>query len=135
MKLKNRNPADFVGRTIIYRHQAWKVDAVHGNAISLSRPAREEKGLLRLEQFFECRLYPTCEEVLEQFPMLVRALRGACSLSQSEAVDAVHGMITTGSYYMGSETVAHMGGSENAIRHAWRRRHNVQRQAAPTAAK
>lgn len=134
MKLKNRNPADFVGRTITYRHQAWNLDSVHGNTIHLSRPGRPQNGQLRLEQFAECRLYPTREEVLAQFPMLVRALRWACILSQSEAVDALHGMITTGSYYMGSEAVAHIGGSANAIRHAWRRRHNVQRQAVATEA-
>jgi hypothetical protein len=134
MKLKNRNPADFVGRTIIYRHQAWNIDALDGTTIYLSRPGLAQKGQLRHSQFADCRLYPTREEVLTQFPMLVRALRWACILSQSEAVGAIHGMITTGSYFMGSEAVAHVGGSANAIGHAWRCRHNVRRQAAALAA-
>lgn len=134
MKLKNRNPADFVGRTILYRHQAWNIDAVDNTTIFLSRPGLAQKGRLQHYQFADCRLYPTREEVLAQFPRLMRALRWACLLSQSEAVDAIHGMITTGSYYMGSEAVAHVGGSANAIGHAWRRRHNVQRQAAAIAA-
>lgn len=134
MKLKDRNPADYVGRTIMYRHQAWTIKSVEGNTIHLSRPLRSQNGQLRIEQFAECRLYPTHEEVIASFPRLIRSLRKACIFTQSEAVDALHGMITTGSYFMGSEAVAHMGGSANAIRHAWRRRHNVQRQAAAIAA-
>jgi hypothetical protein len=134
LKLKNLNPTNFVGRTILYRHQAWNIDAVNDTTIFLSRPGLAQKGKLQRYQFADCRLYPTREEVLTQFPMLVRALRWACLLSQSEAVDAIHGMITTGSYYMGSEAVAHVGGPANAIGHAWRRRHNVQRQAAAITA-
>jgi len=134
MKLKNCNPADFIGRTILYRRQAWYIDAVNATTIYLLRPGLEQKGQLRLDQFADCELYPTREEVLAQFPMLVRALRRSCLLSQSEAIDAIHGMITTGSYYTGCEAVAHVGGSANAIGHAWRRRHNVQRRAAAITA-
>jgi hypothetical protein len=134
MKLKNRIPADFVGRTIIFRGQAWNVDSVDADKMYLSRPGLNQKGQLRHDQLADCRLYPTREELLAQFPMLVRALRWACILSQSEAVGAIHGMITTGPFFMGSEAVAHVGGSANAIRHAWRCRNTVRRQAAAIAA-
>lgn len=134
MKLKNRNPADFVGRTILYRHQAWQIESVTDTDIHLIQTGLDKKGRIQHYQFADCRLYPTREEVLAQFPMLVRALRWACILSQGEAVGAIHGMITTGSYYMGSEAVAHVGGSARAIAHAWRCRGNVRRQAALMAA-
>lgn len=134
MKLKLRNPINFIGRTILYRHQAWSVEEVVAATIHLSRPGLAQKGQIKVSQFSECRAYPTREEVLARFPMLLRALRFACMLTHGEAVDAIHGMISSGPYYMGSEAVAHVGGAANAINHAWRRRHNVQRQAAIKAA-
>lgn len=130
MQLKLCDPNNFIGRTILYRHQAWLVEKVASQTIHLSRPGLGQSGRITVPQFSECRLYPTREEVLERFPMLLRALRHASLLTQGEAVDAIHGMISSGPYYMGSEAVAHVGGAANAINHAWRRRHNVQRQAA-----
>lgn len=130
MKLKLRDPINFIGRTILYRHQAWLIEKVASTTIYLSRPGLGQTGQIKLSQFSECRVYPTREEVLARFPMLLRALRFAPNLTHGEAVDAIHGMISSGPYYMGSEVVAHVGGAANAINHAWRRRHNVQRQAA-----
>jgi hypothetical protein len=83
MRLKNRNPAMFVGRTIIFRHQAWKIDSVAGDTIHLSKPGLAHKGQLRLHQFADCRLFPTREEVFARFPKLIRALGRVCNLSQS----------------------------------------------------
>lgn len=123
MRLKNRNPAAFVGRTIIYRHQAWKIDSVSGDEIHLRRPGLDHKGLLRLHQFADCRLFPTHGEVFVRFNRLVRALGRVCKLSEADAVGAIRGMITTGSYYMDSEAIAALGGSANAIGLAWRGRH------------
>lgn len=130
MKLKNRSPANFVGRTIIYRHQAWKIESVLGDTIHLSKPGLDHKGRLQLHQFADCRLFPTCGEVFVQYRRLVRALGRVCKLSESEAVGAVRGMITTGSYYMDSEAIALLGGSANAMSFAWRGRHKGRHQVA-----
>lgn len=127
MKLKNRNPANFVGRCIIYRHQAWTIKSVVGNTIHLFRPGLEHKGQLQLHQFADCRLFPTRAEVLAQFPKLIRALCRVCKLSQDDAVVAVRGQITTGSYYMDSEATALLGGTGNAMGLAWRGRHKKRR--------
>lgn len=127
MKLKNRNPAHFVGRTIIYRHQAWKIASVSGAEIQLCKAGLALKGMIRLDQFAECRLFPTREEVMAKFPKLIGALGRACKVSQADAVGAIRGMITTGSYYMDSEAIAMLGGSANAMRLALRDRHNKRR--------
>lgn len=127
MRLKNRNPAKFVGRTIIYRHAAWKIDSVAGDTIHLSKPGLAHKGQLRLDQFADCRLFPTREEVIAQFPKLIRALGRVCKLSQYDAAGAIRGMVTTGSYYMDSEAIAMLGGSGNAMGLAWRGRHKKRR--------
>lgn len=127
MRLKNRNPAKFVGRTIIHRHAAWRIDSVLGDTIRLSKPGLAHKDQLRLEQFADCRLFPTREEVIAQFPKLIRALGRVCKLSQCEAAGAIRGMVTTGSYYMDSEAIAMLGGSGNAMGLAWRGRHKKRR--------
>jgi len=127
MKLKNSNPANFVGRTIIYRHQAWKIDSVSGDTIWLARPELNHKGTLKLHQFADCRLFPTRGEVFVRYFRLIKALCRVCQLSEADAVGAVRGMITTGAYYMDSEALAMMGGSANAMRLAWRNRHKTRR--------
>lgn len=126
MKLKNRNPRDFIGRTIIFRHEAWLVDSVKddGNII-LKKPALDQQGLLRAELFDKCELYPQAEEIRTRFPMLLRALKSVCMLTDTEAVNAIFGMITYGPRFMGSEAVAHIGGSGRAIAHCWLHRHRV----------
>lgn len=127
MKLKNRNPATLVGRTIIYRHQAWTIKSVSGSTINLYRPGLDHRGQLQMHQLAECRLFPTRDEVLTHFPRLIRALGRACKLSQKEAIAAVRGQITTGSYYMDSEAIALLGGTGRAMGLAWRARHNKRR--------
>ena len=127
MKLRNRNPANYVGRTIIYRHQAWKIKSVTGNTIHLVKTGIDLKGQLQLHQFADCRLFPTRAEVLAQFPNLIRALCRVCKLSQDDAVVAVRGQITTGSYYMDSEAIALLGGTGNAMGLALRGRHKKRR--------
>lgn len=130
MKLKNRNPADFVGRIIIYRHQSWKIQSVMGDTIYLCRDWLDHKGQLKLHQFAECRLFPTRVEVQARYPKLIRALCSMFKLTQEEAVKAVRGHVTTGSYYMDSEAIALLGGSARALGIAWRSRHKVRRQVA-----
>jgi len=127
MKLKNQNPSRFIGRTIIYRHQAWTIKSVVGETINLIKPGLDRKGQLQLHQFADCRLFPTRAEVLSQFPKLIRALCRVCKLTQDDAVIAVRGQITTGSYYMDSEPIALLGGTGNAMGLAWRGRHKVRR--------
>lgn len=127
MKLVNRNPANFVGRTIIYRHQAWKIQSVSVDTIHLSKPALGQKGQMRPEQFAECRLFQTRDEIIAQFPKLIRALGRICKLSQAEAAVAIRGTLTTGSYYMDSEAIALLGGSGRAMALAWRGRNKKRR--------
>jgi hypothetical protein len=127
MKLVNRNPAMFVGRTIIHRHQAWKIQSVSADTIYLIKPAIGQKGQLRLNQFAECRLFQTREEVIAQFPKLIRAIGRVCKLSQIEAAVAIRGMLTTGSYYMDSEAIALLGGSGRAVTLAFKGRNKKRR--------
>lgn len=131
MRLKNVAPSALVGRTIIYHFQFWNVRSVSEDTqrLLLGRDWSQDKGVLRFDQMKQCRLYPSSEEVCRQHPFLLRALRWSCILSHGEAEGAVLGYITTGSQYMGSEAVAHVGGSLQAIRHALRCRHAVRRQA------
>lgn len=127
MKLVNHNPANLVGRTIIYRHQSWKIQSVSDGKVYLSRPELGHKGHLRLNQFAECRLFQTREEVIAQFPKLIRALGRVCNLSQNDAAVAIRGMRTTGSYYMDSEAIALLGGSGRAVALAFRGRNKKRR--------
>jgi hypothetical protein len=130
MKLKNRNPANFVGRIIIHRHQSWKIQSVIGDTIYLCRDYLDYKGQLKLHQFADCRLFPTHAEVQARYPKLIRALCWMFKLTQEEAVKAVRGHVTTGTYYMDSEAIALLGGSARALGIAWRGRHKVRRQVA-----
>lgn len=130
MKLKNQNPANFVGRIIIYRHQSWKIQSVVGDTINLCRDWLDHKGQIKLHQFAECRLFPTHVEVKAQYPRLIRALCCMFKLTQEEAEKAVRGHVTTGTYYMDSEAIALLGGSARALGIAWRNRHKVRRQVA-----
>lgn len=133
MRLNNVNPSSVIGKTVIYRGQFWRVVQTDTNQVRVDKPWNSAKGLLSLDQFRESRVYPSCEEVRKTYPRLLRALRWACILTQGEAEECVHGYLTTGSYYMGSEAVAHMGGSRAALVHAIGRRHIFQRmQRIPT---
>jgi hypothetical protein len=125
MKLKNRNPRDFIGRIIIFRHIAWRIDGVTDEHVKLSRPALGRTGSLRRHLFERCTLHPLPAEIRARFPMLLRALQTTCLLSELEAVNAMFCMITYGRQFLGSEAIALLGGPEQAIRHCWRERSRV----------
>jgi hypothetical protein len=125
MKLKNRNPHDYIGRTIIFRHEAWRLDSVEEEGIRLSKHGVDGTGLLRHELFDKCELYPTLEEIRARFPMLLRALRAVCNLTTLEATNAVFCMLTYGPHFMGSEAIAHIGGPGRAIARCWQHRTRV----------
>ena len=125
MRLINVAPPSLVGKMIIFRHQYWQVNAVEAGNIRLSRyhMGSGTRGRLRIQQLAECRLFPTFDVVAKSYPRLVRKLRRACILSQSEAENCIQGYLTTGMSYVGPEAVAHVGGAQAAIRHAIRCRH------------
>jgi hypothetical protein len=125
MRLKNQNPRNYIGRTIIFRHQAWRVDGVDDTHVLLSKPGLQEKGLLLHRLFEQCRLFPQPTEIRARFPKLLRALRTVCNLTTLEAENAVFCMITYGQHFMGSEAIAHIGGSGRAIALCWRHRTRV----------
>jgi len=125
MKLRNVNPASLVDRTIIYRGQFWEVADVTDDHVLLKKSWANQTGRLRVDQLAECSLYPSRDEVERRYPFLIRAVRQACILTTSEAIGAVHGYLTTGPFFMGSEAVAHVGGARRAVEHALRCRHFV----------
>lgn len=125
MKLTNRNPRNYIGRTIICRSGAWRIDGVDGEDVLLSKPGLEIKGKLRLHLFSSCTLFPSAGEIQARFPKLLRALRTVCNLTSGEAENALLGMITNGPFFAGSEALAHLGGSANAVGLCWRHRNRV----------
>lgn len=125
MKLKNRDPREYLGRTIICRTGAWRIDGVDGEHVLLSKPGLEAKGKLPLHRFGNCTLFPSAGEVQARFPKLLRALRTVCNLTSGEAENAIVGMITNGPFFAGSEALAHLGGSANAVGLCWRHRNRV----------
>lgn len=128
MRLIKTAPESVVGKTIIFRNQFWHVDAV-ADDLRLSKfyMGNSTKGRLQLRQLADCRLYLSHEAVAKAYPRLVKALRFACILTQSEAESCLQGYLTTGSSYIGSEAVAHVGGALAAIRHAIRCRKLIRR--------
>jgi hypothetical protein len=133
MKLINRNPADYVGRSIIFRGIAWHIDGVDGEHVLLSRHGTSPKGKLMLHLFAECRLFPTAAEISARFPKLVRALRAVCNLTTGEAENALFGMILNGYFFVGSEALAHIGGAGRAVGLAWTHRTRVRESYARMA--
>ncbi len=129
MRLMRVAPETVVGKTIIFRHQFWHVDAVLEDTLRLSKSymGNSMKGRLQVPQLADCRLYLTHEAVAKAYPRLIKALRFACILTESEAESCLQGYLTTGSRYIGSEAVAHIGGSLAAIQHAIRCRKLVRR--------
>jgi hypothetical protein len=120
MRLRNINPTDLIGRTIVYRHQFWTVDRLDDAHVYLTKSWNDNKGLLRHDQLRDCRLYPTRSEVTARYPRLLFILKEACLLTSGEAEGAIHGYLTTGPQFAGSEAVAHVGGARRAIEHALR---------------
>lgn len=133
MKLKNRDPRNFIRRTIIFRHQAWQIDGVDDTHVKLSKPGLQKTGSLMLHLFDECQLYPHPAEIRARYPKLLRALRVVCNLTQTESENAVFCMITQGEHFMGSEAIAHIGGAGRAIALCWRHRHRVRETFARSA--
>ncbi len=128
MRLVKVLPESVVGKTIIFRNQFWHVDAVTDHLrLSKYYMGNSTKGRLEFRQLDDCRLYLSHEAVAKGYPRLIKALRFACILTQSEAESCLQGYLTTGSRYIGSEAVAHVGGSLAAIQHAIRCRKLVQR--------
>lgn len=138
MNLKNAILANLVGETIIYRGQFWRVTSIDLDAqfgqIKLAKDWNSDKGALSIRQLVDCRLYPSCEFIHAKYPRLLRALRWSCLLTSNEADDCIHGFLTTGSYYMGSEALSHIGGSLRALHHAITCRNRVRQDVAKRAA-
>lgn len=130
MRLINTSPASSVGETIIVKNQYWLVTGVKENEIHLKRSWSDETLTITPDEFKQSRRYPSRQEIASRYPRLLRALRWACILSYGEAECAVHGYITVGPHFMGSEAVAHVGGSLKAIRHAIRCRSAVRLETA-----
>lgn len=128
MRLVNCQPQSLIGKTIIYRWQFWRVEAVEADGLRLGKDYCPDKGRLALRQLPQCRLYPEPESIDQAYPRLFRALRWACLLTHTEAKCCIHGFLTTGATFMGSEAVAHIGGALAAIRHALRCRHAVRKE-------
>jgi hypothetical protein len=125
MKLTNHNPRNYIGRTVIYRSGAWRIDGVDSEHVLLSKSGLDAKGKLGLHLFGSCTLFPSAGEIQTRFPKLLRALRTVCNLTSGEAENALLGMITNGPFFAGSEALAHLGGSANAVRLCWRHRNRV----------
>ena len=125
MKLTNRTPRNYIGRTIICRSGAWRIDGVDSEHVLLSKSGLDTKGKLCLHLFGSCTLFPSAGEIQTRFPKLLRALRTVCNLTSGEAENALLGMITNGPFFAGSEALAHLGGSANAVRLCWRHRNRV----------
>lgn len=133
MKLKNHNPHAYIGRTITFRHVAWRVDAVNGEYVELSKPGLNQTGKLRLELFSQCSLFPSADEIRTRFPKLLRALRTVCNLTTGESENALFGMLINGPFFSGSEAIAHIGGAGRAVQLCWRHRNRVRESFARTA--
>jgi len=135
MKLKNRDPHAYIGRTILCKGTAWQITKVDDEHIHLYKPGSNEHGKLMPYLFGRCRLFPPASEIRTRFPKLLRALRTVCNLTSGEAENAVLGIVVHGYFFSGSEAVALLGGGGNAVQRCWRFRRQVReyfaRQAAP----
>ena len=122
MRITSSQHGGLIGRTLIYRQQFWLVEAVESGHVWLTKTHDQKKGVLRLAQLRDCRLYPTRDELRRRYPRLLQLLRQTCLLTSSEAESALEGYLTSGSGFYGSEAVARIGGAWAAIRHALQRR-------------
>lgn len=130
MRLLHCEPRSLIGKTIVYRHQFWRVDDVADGHLVLSKHVREERGLLLVRLLRETRLYPTDTLVAARYPRLIQLLKETCLLTNTEAVSAIQGYLLNGGFDYGSEAIAHIGGALSAIRHALSRRRYVTRALA-----
>lgn len=125
MRLTNRDPRAYIGRTIIYKGIAWQIKKVDDQHVHLYKPGPNEWGLLVLRLFGQCTLFPEASEIRARFPKLLRALRTVCNLTSGEAENAILGIIVNGYFFAGSEAVAHLGGGGSAVQRCWRFRRQV----------
>lgn len=125
MKLKNQDPRALIGRTIIFRGVAWRIDSVNDDDIELSKPGLDQKGRLRRDLFTQCSLFPSLDEIRTRFPKLLRALRTVCNLTTGESENALFGMIINGPFFSGSEALSHIGGAGHAVWLCWNHRTRV----------
>lgn len=122
MRITTKQHGGLIGRTLIYRQQFWLVEAVDTEHIKLAKSHDQKKGVLRIEQLQDCRLYPTRDELRSRYPRLLHLLCQTCLLTSTEAESALEGYLTSGMGFYGSEAVARIGGAWAAIRHALQRR-------------
>lgn len=128
MKLKNRNPEDFLNETILHEKQPLQVIDVTAEGIHAQSNLRGVVPVvLSLDQFAMCEPYPARDFIRARYPTLLRAMRYASILSHGEAESALYGLIMLGLRDLGCEAVSNAGGSGQVIRHAWRCRHHVRR--------
>ncbi|MEC4720425.1 hypothetical protein RY831_14780 [Noviherbaspirillum sp. CPCC 100848] len=121
MRLIHTPVASLKGRTIVFRHVFWQVIDTEGNDVLLRRgPSNDQRGILQRKQMKDCRLFMNREEIARHYPRLLEELRTGCCLSFQEAEDLLAGMMTTGSYWMGNEAIARIGGAREAVLHALR---------------
>jgi hypothetical protein len=121
MRLTHKPIELLKGRTIVFRHVFWEVEGADGDNVMLRHGAcGEQRGILQRRQMKDCRLFLTREEVARHYPRLLEELRSGCHLSAQEAQDLLVGMMTTGSYWMGNEAIARIGGAREAVLHALR---------------
>lgn len=128
MRLALANPADVIGITVIHDHRFWRVDRTNGTTIDLASTWSKDELRLPIDEFRNCRVYLSQNELRTKYPRLIRAMRWASILTDGEATSAIYGYQVSGARDMGSEAVAHAGGSRAVIRHAIRCRHVVARQ-------
>lgn len=105
----------------------WRVDALEGDDILLSRCNNQVKGRLRASSINRCTLYPTHEEIEQRYPRLVRSMSWGAGLSHDEAISAVIDYLVNGPFSKCCEAVANFGGAAAVIGQAIRSRHVVRR--------
>lgn len=128
MRLKFQTPANYIGRTIVYRGRYWLVEGIDGTDVVLKDHARGERGRLKNHQWGQCSVYPEVEEVRIRYRRLIAVLRSVCILTATEAECLLIGYLTTGPAFMGSEAVARIGGAFNALHHTMRHRIRVRQE-------
>jgi hypothetical protein len=118
-----------VGRTIFHKGTGWRVIGIEEETqqLLLVRGYQHEiHGKLTESQLVHCRLYLSDSEIEARYPLILRAMRWAAILTNSEATACLRGYLVDGPFAVGqSEAVAHFGGAARVIEHALFRRHDV----------
>lgn len=127
MRLIHKDPKKYINRTIIFHGRFWLIQAVHLSHIELADHVRQEKGILLPHMWQNCRVFPERQEIAGTFPRLISLLREVCLLTYTEAETAILSYLVDGPFSYGSEAVARIGGTGNAIRRSLMHRHRVRR--------